>query len=228
MFWTKVKAVVILACLGGVLAAAAALVAWPRSAAEAAPAAEPDEKARSETGHPKGWWGGSAKGDQYEVGTDREVFHGGKASGYVEMKDVGEDDFGTLAQTFKADDYRGKRVRLSAWLKTRDVGGGAGLWMRVDSADKTVAFDNMDKRRVKGSQEWAKYEIVLDVPAASQDVTFGLLLAGKGRAWVDDFKFEVVDDKVKSTNLLEQEIPIQRAGDAQVPDKPVNLDFEDK
>jgi hypothetical protein len=119
-------------------------------------------------------------------------------------------------------------VRLSGWLKTKDVAGAAALWMRVDGADKTLAFDNMDKRSVKGTKDWAKYEIVLDVPAASQDITFGLLLAGKGRAWVDDFKFEVVDDKVKSTNLLEQEIPIKRPDGGEVPGKPVNLEFEEK
>jgi hypothetical protein len=228
MFWNKMKAVLFLAVVAAALTAGAGVLARPRPLTEAAPAVVADDKAKSEVGHPKGWWGGSARRDEYEAGTDREVFHGGKASAYVEMKDVGDDDFGTLAQSFKADDYRGKRVRLSAWLKTKNVAGGAALWMRVDGADKTLTFDNMDKRRVKGSNDWAKYEIVLDVPAASQDVTFGLLLAGKGRAWVDDFKFEVVDDKVKSTNLLEQEIPIKRPDGVETPVKPVNLDFEEK
>jgi RNA polymerase sigma factor (sigma-70 family) len=228
MFWTKIKAVGFLAFLAGVVAAGAAVVAWSRPTVNAAVAVATDDKPDSTLGHPKGWWGGAAKRDEYEAGTDRQVFHGGKASGYVEMKDVGDEDFGTLAQSFKADDYRGKRLRLSAWLKTKDVAGGAALWMRVDGEDKTLSFDNMEKRRVKGSNDWAKYEIVLDVPAASKDITFGLLLAGKGRAWVDDFKFEIVDDKVKSTNILEQEIPIKRPDGAEVPDKPRNLDFEEK
>jgi RNA polymerase sigma factor (sigma-70 family) len=227
MFWSKITAVFVPVFFLAALASAGAVLAWPREAAHAGPVAA-EEKADSTVGHPKGWWGGAAKRDEYEVGTDRDVFHGGKASGYVEMKDVGDDDFGTLAQSFKADDYRGKRVRLSAWLKTKDVAGGAALWMRVDGEDKTLSFDNMEKRSVKGSKDWAKYEIVLDVPAASKDITFGLLVAGKGRAWVDDFKFEVVDDKVKSTNILEQEIPVKRPDGAEAPDKPVNLDFEEK
>jgi RNA polymerase sigma factor (sigma-70 family) len=229
MFWTKTKIALTLICVAGALAAGAGLGTWPGRAAEPPPPAAKaarDEKPKSEPGHPKGWWGGAQKAGEYEVGTDREVFHGGKASACVEMKDVADEDFGTLAQSFKADGYRGKRVRLSAWLKTKEVAGGAGLWMRVDSADKTVSFDNMQNRRVKGTSDWAKYEIVLDVPEASKEITFGLLLAGKGRAWVDDFAFEVVGEKVKSTNLLEEEIPIQRAADAEVPDKPVNLDFE--
>jgi hypothetical protein len=191
-------------------------------------AADKDEKPTEVAGLPEGYFGGSGKADQYEVGRDRKVKHGGKASGFVRMKDVDDTDFGTLAQVFKADDHRGKRVRLSAWVKTKDVAGGAALWMRVDGADKTLAFDNMDDRRIKGDNDWARYEIVLDVPKEAKHITFGLLVAGKGQAWVDDFKLEAVDPKkVKSTNLLKEPIP-QEVADADVPDKPVNLGFEDE
>ena len=40
----------------------------------------------------------------------------------------------TLAQYIKADDYRGKRVQLSAWVKPRNVTNvvNSGIWMRVD------------------------------------------------------------------------------------------------
>jgi hypothetical protein len=142
------------------------------------------------------------------------------------MKNVTEEDFGTLVQTFKADDYRGKRLRLTGWLRTREVAGGASLWMRVDSADKTLTFDNMDKRRLKGDSDWAKFEIVLDVPEAAQHIAFGVLVAGKGKLWVDDLAFDVVGNDVKSTNILEQEIPIKK-GEFEAPAKPQNLDFEE-
>jgi hypothetical protein len=100
--------------------------------------------------------------------------------------------------------------------------------MRVDSADKTLTFDNMMERRVKGDNDWARYEVVLDVPQEAKHITFGLLVAGKGQAWVDDFQLETVDaKKVKDTNLLKEPIP-QEVADADVPDKPVNLGFEEE
>jgi RNA polymerase sigma factor (sigma-70 family) len=234
MFLTKLKWAAPAALALGVLAAGAGALRWEGRAAAPAVgrvalrAADKDEKPAEVAGLPKSYFGGSAKGDQYEVGLDRKERHGGKASGFVRMKDVDDTDFGTLAQVFKADSYRGKRVRLSAWLKTKDVAGRAALWMRVDSADKTLTFDNMDGRAVKGDSRWTRYEVVLDVPEAAKHITFGLLVAGKGQAWVDDFQLEAVDaKKVKSTNLLKEPIP-QEVPDVEVPDKPGNLGFEEE
>ena len=68
-----------------------------------------------------------------------------------------------------------------------------------------------------GSYAWRKCEIVLDVPEISQEVACGVLLSEQGRAWVDDFKFEEVDNGVATTDLLKG-IPV-------LPE-PYNLDFE--
>jgi hypothetical protein len=234
MFLTKLKVAASAALALGVLVAGAGSLRWqsraasPSVARNAIRAADKDDKPAEVAGHPKGWFGGSGKADEYEVGIDRKERHGGKASAYVRLKNVEETDFGTLGQVFKADDYRGKRVRLSAWLKTKDVAGGAGLWMRVDGADKTLTFDNMKERSPKGDSRWARYEIVLDVPEAAKHITFGMLVWGKGQAWVDDFRIESVDaKKVKSTNLLKEPIP-QEVPDMDVPDKPTNLGFEEE
>jgi RNA polymerase sigma factor (sigma-70 family) len=234
MFLTKLKVATSAALALGVLAAGAGSLCWhsrgatPAVARAAVRAADKDDKPAEVAGRPKGWFGGCAKSDEYEVGLDRKERHGGKASAFVRLKNVEETDFGTLGQAFKADDYRGKRVRLSAWLKTKGVAGGAGLWMRVDGTDKTLTFDNMKDRAVKGDSRWARYEVVLDVPEAAKYITFGMLVWGKGQAWVDDFQIETVDaKKVKSTNLLTEPIP-QEVPDMDAPGKPVNLGFEEE
>ena len=41
-------------------------------------------------------------------------------------------------QFFKADAYRGKRLRLSGYVKTNAVENRAALWMRIDGKDKTI------------------------------------------------------------------------------------------
>jgi hypothetical protein len=58
---------------------------------------------------PKGWGGG---GDGYELSRDVTEKHGGKASGCMRSTGDGADGFGTLTQWFRADDYRGNRVRI--------------------------------------------------------------------------------------------------------------------
>lgn len=165
---------------------------------------------------PRGWFKAGSHPQNYEMTIDAAMKHGGKASAHIRfIGDKGE-GFGTLMQTFKADDYRGKRVRMSAWMKTENT-ESAQLWMRLDSENGTMlGFDNMANRAVKGTTEWKRYEITLDVPETAVYIAFGGLVAGKGEAWVDDFQFEVVGRDVPSTNMLSP----------QIPERPVNLDFE--
>jgi hypothetical protein len=173
---------------------------------------------------PKGWGGG---GEGYELSRDETEKHGDKASGCVRSTGDGAVGFGTLTQWFRADDYRGKRVRMSAFVKTAEVEGKAGLWTRIDGKEKTgLAFDNMMERPVKGTTDWKNYEVVLDVPAEAEEIFFGFLVAGKGRGWVDDIKFEVVNNDVPTTALELK--PMDRQGELtkDVPKEPTNVDFE--
>jgi hypothetical protein len=175
--------------------------------------------------HPTDWGGG---GDGYEASVDRTEKHGGEASGSVKAITPKKDNFGTLVQAFKADKYRGKRLRMSAYVKAKDVEGWSGLWMRVDGQEKSpLAFDNMQERPIKGTKDWKQYEVVLDVPEDAFSITFGILLAdGEGQVWVDDFKFEAVGKNVKTTGMKVE--PMKREGELEkdLSDEPKNLDFE--
>jgi RNA polymerase sigma factor (sigma-70 family) len=224
MIFAKLKTALVLTLTIGVLGAGLRLLPGRPAAAVAAPESVALRLPVDNT-LPEGWGGGSSQPGQYEIGQDQTVFRGGKASGVIKATADAPQGFGTLTQTCKADDYRGKRLRLSGYVKVKDADAGAGLWLRVDSANKTQAFDNMQGRSVKDTADWAKYEIVVDVPADAAYLTFGMLLNGKGAAWVDDLKFETVGDDVKTTNTLEQPIDIPQQ-EFQAPAKPVNLDFE--
>lgn len=108
--------------------------------------------------------------------------------------------WGDLHQTISARNYAGKRVRFSAMLKTEDVLGWGGLWLRADNHQgKTVVFDNMYTRGLKNSNDWQRRDVVLDIPADAESLHFGLLLAGKGRIWMDQLVFEVVDRHTPQT-----------------------------
>jgi hypothetical protein len=124
-----------------------------------------------------------------------------------------------MMQKFKADNYKGHRLRLSGFVKTEEVERWAGLWMRVDGKDnELLQFDNMYNRPIKGTTNWNHYSVVLDVPNDSMAIAFGLLLEGPGQVWLDSLSFDIVDEKVPSTNMEE---------DIQLPEQPLNLQFEE-
>src|SRR5690625_2931570 len=61
----------------------------------------------------KGWFLSGSDPFNYEMGVDHEIVHQGKASGYVKSKTVLDStNFGTMMQTFKANRFIGKRIRL--------------------------------------------------------------------------------------------------------------------
>jgi hypothetical protein len=122
-------------------------------------------------------------------------------------------------QTFSAESYRGKRLRMTGMAKATDVENWAGLWVRIDGSDqkKTLGFDNMQDRPIVGSTEWQEYDVVLDVPDESEAIAFGILLVGSGEVLVDDIHFDEVGEDIAVTNSSER-LPIE----------PSNLDFETK
>ena len=123
--------------------------------------------------------------------------------------------FGTLTQTFLADDYRGQRIRLRVQVKSRKVDQWAGMWLRVDTGEKIVAFDNMQRRPIKGTTDWHEVAIVLDVPDDATMILMGLLIQGRGKVWMDKLVFETVEEDVPVTDQYVR--PTTR--------KPTNLNF---
>lgn len=179
---------------------------------------------------PRGWSAAGTRPQDYEIGVDAAQQHSGRASAYLQLKrfKYNSEGFAALIQIFKADDYKGQRVRLSAYVRTQEVGEYAGLWMRVDGEGRMLGFDNMHNRPINGTTVWTKYEVVLDVPETSLNIAIGLLLRGPGRAWVDDFQLEAVDEGVATTNRLSPAGIAEKGGRSKVyPRAPVNLNFED-
>lgn len=176
---------------------------------------------------PKGWFAAGSHPKNYEMSSDTTVKHSGQASAHIKFIAANAEGFGTLMQVFRADDYWGKRVRMSAWMRSEDA-NSAQLWLRLDGAKGMLGFDNMGNRAVKGTSDWKKYEITLDVPAATVNIGFGAMVVGKGQVWVDDFMFEVVGQDVPPTNMLTPEqIKAERETRPVPARQPANLNFEE-
>ncbi|MGF9699542.1 helix-turn-helix transcriptional regulator [Paenibacillus sp. MABNR03] len=168
----------------------------------------------------KGWMLTGSHPQSYEMGIDPAEVHQGKASGYLKaVTPMESNEFATMMQQFKADKYVGKRMKLSGFVKTERVDGFCGLWMRVDNnVQDVLQFDNMHDRPITGTQPWNQYSIVLDVPEDSAVISFGVILNGKGKVWVDSFRFEEVDPNTPLTHM---------ATEYEMADEPMNLSFEE-
>jgi hypothetical protein len=169
---------------------------------------------------PAGWIRAGSRPADYEMAVDPA---GGRTAAAAFIRARGPnppDGFGTLMQTFQGTEYYGKRLRFSGYVRAANISNWAGLWMRVDGPPgrPALAFDNMHNRPIKGTSDWRRYEIVLDVPAATSSISFGILLSGPGQAWIDDLQFEVVGRDVPMTGL--------KTGPSSITDRPRSLGFD--
>lgn len=169
---------------------------------------------------PKGWFAAGSNPSEYEMGIDNSNFENGQSYAYIKSKAPKENEFGTLMQTISAENYSGKRLKLSGYVKSEIVDGWSGVWMRIDGENnQQLGFDNMRDRAIKGTTDWKEYEIILDIPTNSKTINYGVLLGGNGKVWFDNFKLVEVDKSVQVTNLIKEN---------KFSSQPMNLDFEEK
>lgn len=154
---------------------------------------------------PDGWFPAGDHPKSYVMDIDESSNVGKKGAMTIKSIDKEIDGFGTLMTNSKPDKLLGKRVRMTGWMKTKDVKEWAGLWFRVDGKDKEaiLSFDNMKDgktdRSIKGTTDWKKYEIILDIPPSSTQLAYGALLCGTGQIWFIDVNLEEVSILINTT-----------------------------
>jgi hypothetical protein len=166
---------------------------------------------------PTGWQAVTDGTGEYTVSADGSRRTGGQGYAGATIRANVESPRGSalLAQSIRADAFRGKRVRLSGYLKTIGVNEGtAVLFMRVDGDGQVLTSDYMQNRPLMLTTDWARQEIVLDIPRNAIGFTYGMLLGGSGQAWLDDLALEVVSDDVPVTGQAGGLYPSQRKLDS--------------
>jgi hypothetical protein len=147
----------------------------------------------------QGWMDVSIEKDKYEMKGTNEQNAGDTTVGYVKSKESTADGAGALLRAIAVDNYRGKRVRMSAFVKTTNVHdsikGGAGLWF-LGVWDGAGVVDQI---HVKGTTGWKKYSIVVDISPYVFEITYGAFLHGAGQMWFKKIHFEIVDKTVPVT-----------------------------
>ena len=169
---------------------------------------------------PLGWFKGGNAIDSYDIGIDKNAGIDGGNAATIKSIDADIKGYASLAQNCLPDKFRVSRIRMSGYVKSKEVSDWAGLWLEVreEGVEQFVAFDNMFERPIKGTTDWQKYEIVVDIPAKSTNISYGALLSGNGQIWFDKLKIEIVDNAVPTTGKGNGYPLPQR--------EPTNLDFD--
>ena len=181
---------------------------------------------------PDGWHHDGFKPENYIMGIEKSNVQEDKYTATIKSINIKKNKvaFGTLSQACYADKYLGKRIRMSGYIKSENVTRWAGFWLRVSVDSVEVSFDNMydvkKNRSIKGTTNWTKYDIVLDVPLNATELDFGAWLGESGQIWFKNLTFEIVDNSIETTGytkISNIQNPKKRTG---LKAEPYNLNFE--
>ncbi len=160
-------------------------------------------------GTPQGWYGGPPE----TIHTDGTVVHSGAWAVRLDRTEAGPQAFSTITNAIPVH-FAGTEIELRGFLRTGNVSGFAGLWLRQDGDRPNLALDNMEKRQLKGSTEWAEYSVRMPLHGEATRLFFGVLVSGTGKVWADDLQL-LVDGK-----------PIWEAPERKEPETILNRDHE--
>lgn len=176
-------------------------------------------KVKSNPSGDKGWFPAGSHPKEYQMEITSSMKHTGSHCAMIKYVSTGAPSgFGTFMQMHKPGAWAGKKLKMTGYVKTENVADWCGMWCRVDGADgkEMVDFDNMQDRPLKGSTDWTKCEITINVTKDASAIAYGVLVSGKGAAYFDDISFEVIGD-------ADPHPKSKMSGT----DKPTNLNFED-
>lgn len=152
---------------------------------------------------PKPWYQSNL--EQYEGGVLWKDESQKDRVGYIKSK-VGTVTSGSILQHVSPlDDWFGRRVRLTALIKTSMLQGSANIFMSIDHGDGYKTLGSAPKHGLVVDAGWQQFSIVLDIPQdRTAQILFGVRLLGRGEVNFDEFKFEVVGYDVEVTGKTEE------------------------
>lgn len=151
---------------------------------------------------PANWSLAGSAPEYYQAGLDETVRLEDRATGYIKstVADSVPPGFGTLAQTLDVKNLRGQRIRISSHVRAQGVKASAEIWMRVDGEpEKTHGYPRIHSTPIRGTTDWTVFMLVLDIPAESDAIVYGVSLSGVGQVWSDTLKLELVDTSVPTS-----------------------------
>lgn len=152
-----------------------------------------------ESGLQPGWNLMSSRPAVFEAGVGKAQANTGAQGAFLRV--VGEKTTysGSLQQTFSADQYRGKKIKISLYINADQVKDTSNMWAEINDAlhlgDPSLLGESYIWAGEDGyAHGWVERTITLTVPETAESITLGMKLSGAGEVWVDDMKITILDD----------------------------------
>ncbi|WP_026934037.1 S41 family peptidase [Christiangramia echinicola] len=134
------------------------------------------------------------KWGNYQIEKDSLNSYSGEYAAKISSGENGS-SFGSIAYRIPAR-YKGHTLKLEGYIKTENVTNGfAGLLIRVDGLAGSLAFNNMKRQQLSGTNDWEKYKVFVRFPENAKTIYVGGILTGSGIAWFDNLKLEINGNK---------------------------------
>ena len=118
---------------------------------------------------------------------DNVIVHGGRGSARIERPASSP---GTLSGITKSIPLQteGHTIEIRGFLRTREVTGYAGLFLREEGESGVLEFDDMRRIQLTGTNDWKEYTLSLPRNPRANNLVFGVLVNGTGTVWADDLE----------------------------------------
>src|SRR6185369_12523322 len=123
------------------------------------------------TGDKPGGWFANPPGTVFN---DNKIIHSGQWSVRIERNAQSTGEFSVIGRSISWE-FSGKSIEMRGFLRTEDVTGYTGLWMRQDNGSEMLALENMQSQQLKGTHDWTEYKITLPVNPETRSLVFGFL-----------------------------------------------------
>jgi hypothetical protein len=128
---------------------------------------------------PSAWRAEETKPHEYRVGLDSRVRHSGKSSFFLRSLVPQPNGTVFVTQIFDATRYRGKRVRLTGFIRTQKIAMQGTFGLAVLGDDGTV--QGRQGVYASGTSPWRQHTIVLDVSRDAKSVHLYIQMSGPAR-----------------------------------------------
>lgn len=138
----------------------------------------------------------SADNDYIAYATNKITHSGNRALLLFNQTEYKQGMYGTVYQRFDANRYRGKKVKFSANIKTDLANDSSEVRLFINEYNrnrKSNQVEMMGENPITKA-DYENYEIEITISKDAFFISIGFTLLGIGNLYVDNVKFEVIDD----------------------------------
>ena len=142
---------------------------------------------------PTQWIAANPSVTGYSAYLDRRIKHSGRSSICVKWDTVALFNRGGFQQFLSGEEFAGKEVELSGWVKMQDFSeNGVASIVLVEKTAAGKYKQQKDTLRVAaGTCDWTRISTKMQIDDSAKYVALIGGVAGRGTAWFDDFEVRV-------------------------------------